>query len=57
MRFVAISMGSMAELKTHLVIVLELGYVKKEKLIEVEEECEIISKQLYALYNALDRKK
>lgn len=57
MRFVAIAMGSLAELETHLVIAVELGYVKRVKLIEVEKECDIIGKQLHALYNALGRKK
>lgn len=57
MRFIAMALGSLAELKTHLTIAIELGYLRKENVISVESECEILGKQLQALYNALGRKK
>lgn len=57
MRFVAMALGPLAELKTHLVVAVELGYVKKTKVALVEGECEVIGKQLQALYSALGRRK
>lgn len=57
MRFVAISLGSLAEVRTQLIIAQEIGYVNNSQLLDVFELCEILGKKLQSLYAALERKK
>jgi four helix bundle protein len=56
MRFIAMALGSVAELRTHCIISYELQYLKKETLSELELECDVLGKQLQALYNSMERK-
>lgn len=56
MRFVAIALGSVAELRTHIIISFELGYINDKVLKELESECDAVGKQLQALYNSLGKK-
>ena len=56
MRFVAIALGSLAELRTHLVIARELGYVTPGQLSGIDKESDLLGKKLQSLYNALERK-
>lgn len=56
MRYVSIAIGSLAELKTHIIIAQELGYFDKATAIPFNEEAMILGKQLNALYTALERK-
>lgn len=56
MRFIAISLGSLAELRTQLFIGCELGYTNSKNIAEIEADCDILGKKLQALYAALSRK-
>lgn len=56
MRFVAIALGSIAELRTHGIVSYELGYIAKDVLQILEGECDSLGRQLQSLYNALGRK-
>ena len=56
MRFIAIALGSLAELRTQLVICRELGYVQPANTKDIEIEGDILGKQLQSLYAALGRK-
>lgn len=56
MRFIAIALGSAAELRTHSIIAFELGYITQQILQTLEAECDVIGKQLHALYNSMERK-
>jgi four helix bundle protein len=56
MRYIAIALGSLAELRTQLFISCELGYVQSASIGEIESDCDILGKKLQALYAALGRK-
>lgn len=57
MRYVAIALGSLAEVRTQLIISLELEYIKKEEMDIVFNLCEVTGRKLQSLYSALERKK
>jgi len=46
-----IALGSAAELDTHLLLALEIGYLSPEQHRSLEEELTIITKMLHALLN------
>lgn len=48
-RFIFIAKGSLAELQTQLEIAHEVGYLKKEVMEELNEECKILGKMLGSL--------
>ena len=50
-RHIDIALGSAAELDTHLLLALEIGYLSPEQHRSLEEELTIITKMLYALLN------
>lgn len=56
MRFIAIALGSLAELKTQLVISCELKYTDNAAMAAMENDCDILGRKLEALYTALSRK-
>ncbi len=56
MRFISISIGSLAELRTQIVIARELGYINKEAISEISALVVVLGKKLHGLYNALERK-
>lgn len=56
MRFVSIAIGSLAELRTQVVIAKELGYTNKETTTEISSLMIILGKKLHGLYKALERK-
>lgn len=55
MRFIAMALGSLAELRTHFIIAKELGYLKE--LESIEGRCDVLGRKMQSLYRALDRKK
>lgn len=56
MRFIAIALGSLAELKTQIVIARELGYLLKQDWETLMAMTATLGKQLHALYKALERR-
>lgn len=56
MRFISISIGSLAELRTQIVIARELGYINKEAISEISALVVVLGKKVHGLYNALERK-
>lgn len=52
-RFLNISKGSLAEVKSHLYIALDLEYISEEKFNELTSDIEEINKTLYGLINYL----
>lgn len=56
MRFIAIAIGSLAELRTQLVIANELCYAQKENTGELSSFMVVLGKKLHGLYKALERK-
>jgi len=55
-QFVGISRGSAAELKYHLLLSKDLGYISSEIYCEIEKEILEISRMLMGLANTLERK-
>ncbi|MFT5876437.1 MAG: four helix bundle protein [Salibacteraceae bacterium] len=53
-RFLDIATGSLSELETQLIIVIRLGFIKKQNLLD--EEIVIIQKMLFKLKESLKRK-
>jgi len=47
-----IAKGSSAEVLTHSIIALEIGYISQEKFDHIENECKIISSMLMRLIRA-----
>lgn len=56
MRFIAISIGSLAELRTQVVISRELGYASKGMANDISALMSILGKKLHGLYKALEKK-
>ena len=56
MRYVSIAIGSLAELKTHVIIARELNYFDDVAVHSFRIEAAVLGKQLNALYTALGRK-
>lgn len=54
---VSIAQASLAEVETQLEIAVRLGYIAPEQLTHVLEQSTILGKQLYALRDALGRRK
>jgi four helix bundle protein len=54
---VSIAQASLAEVETQLEIGVRLGYLAPEKLIPVLEQAAVLGRQLYALRDALARRK
>jgi four helix bundle protein len=52
-RFLHISLGSLAEVDTQLVLAQEFGYVSKEDIDRMDEQIQNLRKKLYALINSL----
>ena len=55
-QFVGIARGSAAELKYHLLLTKDLGYISSEIYCEIEKEILEISRMLMGLANTLERK-
>jgi four helix bundle protein len=52
-RFLHISLGSLAEVDTQLVLAQEFGYLSKEDIDRMDEQIQNLRKKLYALINSL----
>ena len=52
-RFLHISLGSLAEVDTQLVLAQEFGYLSKEDVDPMDEQIQNLRKKLYALINTL----
>lgn len=52
-RFLHISLGSLAEVDTQLVLAQEFGYLSKEDVDPMDEKIQNLRKKLYALINTL----
>lgn len=52
-RFLHISLGSLAEVDTQLVLAQEFGYLSKEDADPMDEQIQSLRKKLYALINTL----
>jgi four helix bundle protein len=52
-RFLHISLGSLAEVDTQLVLAQEFGYLSREDLSLLDEQIQGLRKKLYALINSL----
>jgi len=52
-RFLHISLGSLAEVDTQLVLAQEFGYVSKDDVELLDEQIQGLRKKLYALINSL----
>jgi len=52
-RFLHISLGSLAEVDTQLVLAMEFGYIQKEDVDPLDEQIQGLRKKLYALINSL----
>ncbi len=56
MRYLTIALGSLAELKTQLIIAAELGYVQPVTADAIEIDMDSLGKQLQALYSSIKRR-
>jgi four helix bundle protein len=52
-RFLHISLGSLAEVDTQLILAQEFGYLSKEDINVLDEQIQGLRKKLYALINSL----
>ena len=52
-RFLHISLGSLAEVDTQLILAPEFGYLSKEDIDSMDEQIHSLRKKLYALINSL----
>jgi four helix bundle protein len=52
-RFLHISLGSLAEVDTQLILAREFGYLSKEDIEPLDEQIQGLRKKLYALINSL----
>lgn len=52
-RFLHISLGSLAEVDTQLVLAQEFGYLSREDVDVLDEQIQSLRKKLYALINSL----
>ena len=53
-RFLRIAKGSLGEVRSQIVVLRRLRYIKEEDYQSIYNECKSISKQLYSLINYLD---
>jgi four helix bundle protein len=53
LQFLSAAKGSLAEVQTQLEIGARLGYINAEQLEQILQRADAVSKQLYALRNAL----
>ena len=51
--FILIARGSLAELHTQLLIVMDLKYASETEIIKIINECNELSRMLHALYSKL----
>ena len=56
MRFLAIALGSLAEVKTQIILAVELRYILPEQIKAIQTKANMLGKKIHALYNALERK-
>ena len=52
-RFLHISLGSLAEVDTQLILAQEFGYLSEEDIDATDEQIQSLRKKLYALINSL----
>jgi four helix bundle protein len=52
-RFLYISLGSLAEVDTQLILAQEFGYLSKEDIDVLDQQIQRLRKKLYALINSL----
>jgi len=52
-RFLHISLGSLAEVDTQLILAQEFGYLRKDEVDLMDEQIQNLRKKLYALINSL----
>ena len=52
-RFLHISLGSLAEVDTQIVLAQEFGYLSKEDIHVLDEQIQSLRRKLYALINSL----
>ena len=52
-RFLHISLGSLAEVDTQLILAQEFGYLSKEDIEPLDAQIQVLRKKLYALINSL----
>jgi four helix bundle protein len=52
-RFLRISLGSLAEVDTQLVLAQEFGYISKEDIVALDEQIQGLRIKLYALIKSL----
>ena len=55
-QFVGIANGSAGELKYHILLAKDLGYISKDKYFQLKREIDTICKMLRGLSNSLNRK-
>lgn len=53
--FLNMSLGSIAETKSHLYLALDLGYINKELFVEIYEKLDEVGRMVFALNNHLRR--
>ncbi|MCX7647345.1 MAG: four helix bundle protein [Elusimicrobiales bacterium] len=56
MNFLSISLGSLSEVHTLLVISKEIGYISDKDISEVSDEINKLKKMIYASINSLSKK-
>ncbi len=56
MRFIAMAIGSLAELRTQRVICAELKYITQEDCQEILTLMTVLGKKLHGLYRALEKR-
>jgi four helix bundle protein len=54
-QYLAVSLGSLAELETQLIIAMKVGYINSEELSPFLSSSDVIRKMLKALANSLQR--
>jgi len=54
---VSIAQASLAEVETQLELAVRLGYIAPEQVTQASEQATILGKQLYALRDALGRRR
>ncbi len=52
-RFLHITLGSLAEVDTQLVLAQEFGYLREGDLVDVDQQIQALRMKLYALMNSL----
>ena len=57
MRFISITLGSVAELETQIIISFDLDYINQECRNQLVTQTDIIGKMLRGLYKSLDKRR